>query len=41
MLIGRADLEMTTRYVQDVSKQADRVIKNSRMYLCQVGSCQL
>jgi len=34
-LLGHADLTMATRYVQDVSAQTDRVIENSRMYLCQ------
>ena len=29
-LLGHVDLVMTTRYVQDVSKQTDRVIENSR-----------
>jgi integrase len=33
-LLGHADLKMATRYVQDVSKQTDRVIQNSRMYVC-------
>jgi integrase len=32
-LLGHADLQMATRYVQDVSKQTDQVIKNSRKYL--------
>ncbi|MHC4114684.1 MAG: tyrosine-type recombinase/integrase [Planctomycetota bacterium] len=32
-LLGHADLQMATRYVQDVSKQTDRVIQNSRNYL--------
>ena len=32
-LLGHADLQMATRYVQDVSKQTDRVIENSRKYL--------
>jgi integrase len=32
-LLGHADLKMATRYVQDVSKQTDRVIANSRKYL--------
>jgi len=35
-LLGHADLQMATRYVQDVSKQTDRVIENSRKYLIQV-----
>lgn len=35
--IGHADLQMATRYVQDVSKQTDRVIENSRMYICQIS----
>ena len=34
-LLGHADLQMATRYVQDVSAQTDRVIENSRMYICQ------
>jgi len=29
-LIGHAGLQMATRYVQDVSKQTDEVIENSR-----------
>lgn len=33
-LLGHADLQMATRYVQDVSAQTDRVIQNSRMYIC-------
>jgi hypothetical protein len=32
-LLGDADMKMATRYVQDVSKQTDRVIENSRKYL--------
>ena len=32
-LLGHADLQMATRYVQDVSKQTDAVIGRSRMYL--------
>jgi integrase len=36
-LLGHADLQMATRYVQDVSAQTDRVIKNSRMYVCQIN----
>ncbi|MHC5061392.1 MAG: tyrosine-type recombinase/integrase [Planctomycetota bacterium] len=32
-LLGHADLQMATRYVQDVSKQTDEVIKNSRNYV--------
>jgi len=32
-LLGHADLQMATRYVQDVSEQTDRVIENSRMYV--------
>jgi len=35
-LLGHADLQMATRYVQDVSAQTDRVIENSRMYICQI-----
>jgi integrase len=34
-LLGHADLQMATRYVQDVSVQTDRAINNSRMYFCQ------
>ena len=34
-LLGYADLKMATRYVQDVSKQTDRVIENSRKYVIQ------
>ncbi len=34
-LLGHADLQMATRYVQDVSEQTDRVIENSRIYVCQ------
>jgi len=37
-LLGHADLQMATRYVQDVSEQTDRVIENSRMYVCQIKS---
>jgi integrase len=36
-LLGHADLQMATRYVQDVSKQTDEVIENSRIYVCQVS----
>jgi len=32
-LLGHANLEMATRYVQDLSAQTDRVIENSREYL--------
>ena len=32
-LLGHADLQMATRYVQDVSEQTDRVIGNSRKYI--------
>ena len=32
-LLGHVDLTMATRYVQDVSEQTDRVIKNSRQYV--------
>ena len=35
-LLGHADLQMATRYVQDVSAQTDRVIENSRRYVCQM-----
>ncbi len=34
-LLGHADLTMATRYVQDVSKQTDTVIENSRKFLVQ------
>jgi integrase len=37
-LLGHADLQMATRYVQDVSEQTDRVIQNSRMYICQINN---
>jgi len=33
-LLGHAELTMATRYVQDVSAQTDRVIENSRIYIC-------
>ena len=32
-LLGRVDLTMATRYVQNVSEQTDRVIENSRRYV--------
>jgi len=32
-LLGHADLQMATRYVQDVSKQTDEVIEKSRSYI--------
>jgi integrase len=32
-LLGHVDLQMATRYVQDVSEQTDRVIENSRKYV--------
>jgi len=32
-LLGHVNLDMATRYVQDVSAQTDRVIENSRKYL--------
>jgi integrase len=32
-LLGHVDLQMATRYVQDVSAQTDRVIENSRKYI--------
>ncbi len=34
-LLGHANLKMATIYVQDVSKQTDRVIENSRKYVIQ------
>ena len=33
-LLGHLDLQMATRYVQDVSEQTDIVVQNSRMYVC-------
>jgi len=35
-LLGHANLLMATRYVQDVSVQTDKIIKDSRNYLIQV-----
>ena len=35
-LLGHANLQMATKYVQDVSAQTDRVIENNRMYVCQI-----
>lgn len=35
-LLGHVDLKMATRYVQDVSKQTDRIIENSRKHVIQV-----
>ena len=32
-LLGHANLKMATRYVQDVSKQTDKVIENSRKFI--------
>ena len=32
-LLGHADLQMATRYVQDVSKQTDEAINNSRQFI--------
>ena len=32
-LLGHSDLQMATRYVQDLSKQTDKVIENSRKYV--------
>lgn len=37
-LLGHADLKMATTYVQDVSKQTDRVIYNTRRLIVQDGS---
>lgn len=34
-LLGHVNLDMATRYVQDVSGQTDRVIENSRKYMIQ------
>jgi len=34
-LLGHVDLNIATRYVQDVSEQTDRVIENSRKYVIQ------
>ena len=36
-LLGHADLQMATRYVQDVSEQTDKVIENSRIYVCEIN----
>ena len=36
-LLGHADLQMATRYVQDVSKQTDKVVEKSRKYVCQIN----
>ncbi len=36
-LLGHANLQMATRYVQDVSKQTDAVINNSRKYIAGVS----
>ena len=38
-LLGHANLEMATHYVQDVSAQTDRVIENSRAYLVGRKEC--
>jgi integrase len=35
-LLGHADLQMATRYVQDASEQTDKVVENSRKYVLQV-----
>ena len=35
-LLGHADLQMATRYVQDVSEQTDKAVENSRKYVIQV-----
>jgi integrase len=35
-LLGHADLQMASRYVQDISKQTDKVIENNRMFVCQI-----
>jgi integrase len=32
-LLGHANLKMAARYVQDVSKQTDRIIESSRKYI--------
>ena len=37
-LLGHADLKMASTYVQDVSKQTDRVINNSRRIICHDNS---
>jgi integrase len=34
-LLGHVDLAMATRYVQDISRQTDRVVDNSRKYVIQ------
>jgi len=36
-LLGHVDLQMATRYVLGVSEQTDRVVENSRMYVCQIS----
>jgi integrase len=36
-LLGHVNLDMATRYVQDVSEQTDRVIQNSRKYALYKG----
>ncbi|MGD8499921.1 MAG: tyrosine-type recombinase/integrase [Phycisphaerales bacterium] len=36
-LLGHADLKMATTYVQDISEQADQVIRNSRNFIIQGG----
>jgi len=36
--LGYADLQTETRYAQDISKQRDRVIENSREYAIQERS---
>ena len=35
-LLGHANLLMATRYVQDVSKQTDKVIENTRKHIIQL-----
>jgi len=36
-LLGHADLQMATRYVQDVSKQTDKVVNASRDFFMNKG----
>jgi hypothetical protein len=37
-LLVHADLQMATRYIQVVSEQTDRVVENSRIYVCQINN---
>ena len=40
-LLGHADFQMATTYVQDVSEQTDRAINNTRKLIIQNGSSPL